>query len=103
MGYASKLTLKICLVGLCLFSVLGAEHLEQKRNYLYKGEEAYNNKEYERAASFYKSAIKNGEPLAYVLLGIMYENGRGVPKDYKKAVEYFQKAVDNDIPRGYNN
>ncbi|GAA9467585.1 HP1117 family Sel1-like repeat protein [Helicobacter pylori] len=103
MGYASKLALKICLVGLCLFSALGAEHLEEKRNYIYKGEEAYNNKEYERAASFYKSAIKNGEPLAYVLLGIMYENGRGVPKDYKKAAEYFQKAVDNDIPRGYNN
>ncbi|GAA8444139.1 HP1117 family Sel1-like repeat protein [Helicobacter pylori] len=103
MGYTSKLALKICLVGLCLFSTLGAEHLEQKGNYIYKGEEAYNNKEYERAASFYKSAIKNGESLAYVLLGIMYENGRGVPKDYKKAVEYFQKAVDNDIPRGYNN
>lgn len=55
MGYASKLALKVCLAILCLFSVLGAEHLEQKRNFIYKGEEAYNNKEYERAASFYKS------------------------------------------------
>ncbi len=92
MRSTSKLALKICLVGLCLFSTLGAEHLEQKRNYIYKGEEAYNSKEYERAASFYKSAIKNGEPLAYVLLGIMYENGRGVPKDYKKSGGIFSKS-----------
>lgn len=58
MGYASKLALKICLVGLCLFSTLGAEHFEQKRNYIYKGEEAYNNKEYERAASFIRVLLK---------------------------------------------
>lgn len=38
---------------------------------------------------FYKSVIKNGELFVYVFLGIMYENGRGVFKDYKKVVEYF--------------
>jgi len=41
-----------------------------------------------------KDSAKLGQPLALRTLGILYENGEGVQKDYAKAREYYLKAVD---------
>ncbi len=36
-------------------------------------------------------------------LGAMYEDGEGVKKDYKKAVELYNKACDGGVADGCNN
>lgn len=38
--------------------------------------------------------------MAYFNLGVCYENGFGVEKDYKKAVEMYGKAVENGEKEG---
>lgn len=58
-----------------------ARDFEKRNNYL----EAYEN---------YLLASKYGSAKAFVNLGIMYSEGRGVDKDYKKAFEYFQSAAE---------
>jgi TPR repeat protein len=38
-------------------------------------------------------AAKQGDPLSQHNLGYCYENGEGVEKDIKKAIEWYQKAA----------
>ena len=38
-------------------------------------------------------AAEQGEPVAQYCIGIMYENGDGVEKDYKKAKEWYEKSA----------
>ncbi|BCD45888.1 hypothetical protein NHP194003_13900 [Helicobacter suis] len=40
-----------------------------------------------------KEAVKKRAALACFLLGFLYESGRGVVQDYKKAKECYQKAI----------
>jgi TPR repeat protein len=47
--------------------------------------------------SWYRKAADNGNLRAHISLGTMYENGRGVPRDYAAAVSWYRKAAD----RGY--
>jgi len=35
-----------------------------------------------------------GDALAQNNLGVMYENGQGVPQDYKEAVKWYTKAAE---------
>ncbi|WP_352155447.1 SEL1-like repeat protein, partial [Helicobacter sp. NHP22-001] len=35
-----------------------------------------------------------GSAEGYYNLGLMYENGQGVEKDYSKAVQYYKKAAE---------
>ena len=39
-------------------------------------------------------AAEQGDASAQSNLGVMYENGEGVAKDYKKAVYWLRKAAD---------
>jgi TPR repeat protein len=41
---------------------------------------------------------EQGIPKAQLTMGIMYENGRGVPKDYKKAASWYRIATENGYP-----
>jgi TPR repeat protein len=43
-------------------------------------------------------AAARGHGLAKQQLGIMYENGFGVPKDYSKARELYEEAVTSGYP-----
>ncbi len=36
-------------------------------------------------------------------LGVMYDNGQGVPQDYKKAVEWYARAADQGHAMGQAN
>jgi hypothetical protein len=44
-----------------------------------------------------KEAAERGEAWAQVNLGIMYAEGQGVPKDERKAVEWYQKAAEQGV------
>ena len=40
---------------------------------------------------------KLGDAIAQYNLGLMYEQGKGVPKDYKEAVKWFTKAAEQGL------
>jgi len=47
----------------------------------------------EKANYWFVKAAEQGDTDAQYELGLMYEKGRGVPKDYAKAAEWFSKAA----------
>src|SRR5580765_8171793 len=44
---------------------------------------------YSEAAKFLHAAAEQGLTEAEVVLGYLYENGRGVPRDYRRAFDYY--------------
>jgi tetratricopeptide (TPR) repeat protein len=54
----------------------------------------------ERLHMNYQKAADQGDPNAETNLGWMYHEGKGVPQDYRKAVELFQKAADQGYAPG---
>ncbi len=58
-----------------------------------EGATAYNNKNYAAALKEITPLAKAGNPDAQHLLGLMYYMGRGVPQDYKQALEWHRKAA----------
>jgi hypothetical protein len=49
---------------------------------------------FERAFSTVKPKAEQGQPWAQLRLGIFYENGWGVEKNTRKAVEWYKKALE---------
>ena len=45
-------------------------------------------------ADFWRARAEEGDALAQVNLGVMYENGRGVPEDDAEAVRWFRLAAE---------
>ena len=60
--------------------------------YLEGGEAVAQNNE--TAFKYFKTAAGLGNPVGQSGLGLLALYGKGVEKDYKKAFEYFQKAVE---------
>lgn len=57
----------------------------------------------EKAASWYRLASNNGDPLATFELALLYQSGRGVERDRARAAELFRKASDaGNIAARYN-
>jgi hypothetical protein len=84
----SSIKLILLLVtGLCLlvFSISGiAEQTADDDN----------NVMIKKLLEFHTKLAKQGNPESIAQLGIMYENGEGVPKDRNKAIKLYQLAVD---------
>ena len=51
-------------------------------------------KDYGQAAIWYRRAADQGEAIAQVNLGEMYETGRGVTKDFAQAANWYRRAAD---------
>ena len=59
---------------------------------------AYNkNNQMDLAAKWYRLAADQGYGQAQSNLGILYQNGQGVPQDYAAAVSWFRKAADQGL------
>ena len=58
------------------------------------GIDAYQKGDYKIAFNEWKPLAEQGHTDAQHNLGWMYDNGRGVLKDYKQAVKWYQKAAD---------
>lgn len=58
------------------------------------GKEAYDQKNYQKAAELFKKACDGGNFSSCGFLGISYASGDGVKQDNKKAVELLKKACD---------
>jgi TPR repeat protein len=50
--------------------------------------------DFERALAIVKPKAEQGQPWAQLRLGIFYENGWGVEKNARKAVEWYKKALE---------
>ncbi len=54
-------------------------------------------------AGQYRLAAEQGNAYAQFNLGFMYDNGQGVPKDYKTAVKWYRLAAKQRYaPAQYN-
>lgn len=47
-------------------------------------------------------AAKQGDALAQYNLGVMYDKGKGVPHDYKLALEWYTKAAEKGLAAAQN-
>ena len=61
------------------------------------GEAARDRKDYATALRLFRSLAEQGDATAQEHLGMMYENGLGVPEDYAEAVLWFRRAADQGL------
>jgi TPR repeat protein len=45
-----------------------------------------------------RAAAEKGEAKAQFNLGLMYDNGQGVPQDYNEAAKWYTKAAEQGFP-----
>jgi TPR repeat protein len=50
--------------------------------------------DYQQRLAKYRKAADAGDANAMNSLGLMYENGQGVPRDYRQAMAWYRKAAD---------
>ena len=54
----------------------------------------YGIKDYTHAFFWIQKAAAGGDSEAVMILGFMYEEGKGVSRDYVKAAQWYRKAAD---------
>lgn len=67
------------------------------------GVKAYESKDYKTAYEVFSKLAAKGDVKAQYNLGLMYNNGQGVPQDYKQAVIWFQKASEQGVAEAQYN
>ena len=75
------------ILGICLLHSIAYADFD-------KGVVAYENKDYPTAFKEFTESANKGIAEAQFNLGLMYGNGKGVPKNAKEAVKWFQLAAD---------
>jgi uncharacterized protein len=55
-------------------------------------------KNYSEAMHFFRKAADLGDTQAMSNIGVMYDNGEGVPKNAAEAARWYKKAADRDKP-----
>jgi TPR repeat protein len=56
--------------------------------------------ELDAARGLYESAAEGGHAIALVNLGLLYENGAGVARDYARAADYYRRASELGVGVG---
>lgn len=69
--------------------------------YFEDAEDALKIKDYPAALTKYKFAAEQGNPMAYIKLGNMYDGGLGVTQDYSEAIRYYKIAAHQGQVLGY--
>ena len=67
------------------------------------GAEAYSRGDYATALKEWKPLAEQGQASAQSNLGVMYDNGQGVPQDYAEAVKWYRKAAEQGNAGAQNN
>jgi len=67
-----------------------------KSAYYNLGSSYYKSKQYDKAKIHFEK-VANEEPGAYIMLGIMYEEGLGVPRDGQKAMGMYRLAYKHGL------
>ncbi len=68
-----------------------------------EGVAAFNRGDYATALREFRPLAEQGNARAQYNLGVMYENGRGVPQDYAKALQWYRKAAEQGVALAQNN
>ena len=63
-----------------------------------KGMEAYNKGDYATALKEWKPLAEGGDTDAQYNLGIMYDEGQGVPQDYQEAEKWYTIVAEKGDP-----
>ena len=58
------------------------------------GVKAYESGDYATALRIFRQLADQGDATAQVILGTMYDEGKGVTQDYRAAVSWYRKAAD---------
>ena len=66
------------------------------------GVAAYGHSDFATALRLLRPLAEQGDATAQTGLGLMYENGQGVPQDYAEAVKWYRKAADQGFAGGQN-
>jgi TPR repeat protein len=92
-----KLLKQMLLVCVCLFALTGQAMADS----LLDAQRAYGAGDYAKAEKLFKPLAKQGNALAQTSLGVMYNNGQGVPQDYVLAHMWLNiaSATENDSAR----
>ena len=98
----SRLVSAGCLIALCVFGALAADQIvppdgqrgDHPTNQLDEGLTAYRRGDYAAAMRLLQPLANQGMAIAQNSLGVMYANGRGVPRDYEQAAMWYRKAAD---------
>jgi len=64
---------------------------------------AYERGDYATAFRLMKPLAEKGDTRAQHNLGVMYDYGRGVPRDTSKALKWYRRAADQGIPDAQHN
>lgn len=68
-----------------------------------KGFQAYEQEDYVEAARWFRLAAEQGRPKAQFNLGVMYDDGDGVPENDIEAVKWYRLAADQGDARAQHN
>ena len=63
-----------------------------------KGMEAYNNGDFATALKEWKPLAEGGDTDAQYNLGIMYDEGQGVPQDYQESAKWYTIVAEKGYP-----
>jgi TPR repeat protein len=67
------------------------------------GYAAYKSGYYQRAIDLWMPLAEAGDPRAQEFIGILHEEGHGVPKDIDKAIAWYERAAESgDMAAEYN-
>ena len=64
------------------------------------GQAALSRRDYQTALKLLQPLAEQGNAPAQVRIGVMYEQGKGVPQDHAEAVKWWRKAADQGVVDG---
>jgi hypothetical protein len=90
-----KITSSLLLIGLLSSGLCFAGFGE--------GVAAYHHGDFITAAREFRTLAEQGFAEAQYNLGVMYDNGKGVPQNYAQAVQWYRKAAEQGVAEAQNN
>jgi len=68
-----------------------------------KGMTAYRSGDYQAALAEWRLLAESGHATAQYNLGLMYEQGMGVPQDHARAVAWYRRAAEHGYVKAQHN
>ena len=86
-----KRILTALFLSISLLTLIGVSASAQN---FQKGKAAYDRDDYAAALKEWRPLAERGDSEAQFNLGVIYDNGEGVPQDYAEAVKWYRKAAE---------
>ena len=96
-SFQTRILISFCTGFLCFFCIFFVTTAVAEENYN-AGALHFANGNYLAAMSIWAPLAKQGHPAAQYSMGLLYDQGKGVDKDPKLALQYFQLAVKQNLP-----